>query len=465
MADDWILGDSDKIHCSFSIRLFFWNVDDLLRCPICFDFLNTSMMTKCSHNFCSYCIRKFFSCKLQCPVCNSHATEQDLRNNRILDDLVLNFQAVRQQLSKVNFDSRPISPETPSSSVKCRTPKRGPKNNGSILSHFFPKASPAKGAQQVGSVAHCVLQKKKQKTCTRTTNNSDLHSLTAPPTLSVKEELMEEEVASAQGLLSVKQEEMEISSPVSQPSKADYLSPFEDMKPVIKVECPVCSVGISQRFINRHLDTCLTRGEKTDRLRRRRRPMKKLVYHLLSMQELKRKLKECHLSVQGQRDQLVKRHQEFVLIYNAQCDSLNPRSAEDIAKGVEANEKTRNQLKGKATSSGMVFSKNQSEEEIDAMHSNYRKQHGSEFSRLIAQYRGRLETRPTQIKPEFSDEGKDAHEPQAEDGVAESNNGVLMLEEEASAGNSRSASPAYSDVSISSSLSDIFGPERTRSLE
>uniref|UniRef100_A0A3B4Y6J3 Uncharacterized protein n=1 Tax=Seriola lalandi dorsalis TaxID=1841481 RepID=A0A3B4Y6J3_SERLL len=26
------------------------NVDALLRCPICFDFLNISMMTKCSHN-------------------------------------------------------------------------------------------------------------------------------------------------------------------------------------------------------------------------------------------------------------------------------------------------------------------------------------------------------------------------------------------------------------------------------
>uniref|UniRef100_A0A3B4AGL1 RING-type domain-containing protein n=1 Tax=Periophthalmus magnuspinnatus TaxID=409849 RepID=A0A3B4AGL1_9GOBI len=46
------------------------NVETLLRCPICFDFLNITMMTKCSHNFCSLCIRKFLSYKLQCPVCN-----------------------------------------------------------------------------------------------------------------------------------------------------------------------------------------------------------------------------------------------------------------------------------------------------------------------------------------------------------------------------------------------------------
>lgn len=58
--------------------------------------------------------------------------------------------------------------------------------------------------------------------------------------------------------------------------------------------------------------------------------MGKLVYNLLSLQELKRRLKECHLSVLGSRDQLIKRHREFVHVYNAQCDSLNPKSGEGI---------------------------------------------------------------------------------------------------------------------------------------
>lgn len=34
------------------------------------------------------------------------------------------------------------------------------------------------------------------------------------------------------------------------------------------VECPVCSVSVPQHFINKHLDTCLTRGEKKESLRR-----------------------------------------------------------------------------------------------------------------------------------------------------------------------------------------------------
>lgn len=37
---------------------------------------------------------------------------------------------------------------------------------------------------------------------------------------------------------------------------------------VFTVECPVCSVSVPQHFINKHLDTCLTRGEKKESLRR-----------------------------------------------------------------------------------------------------------------------------------------------------------------------------------------------------
>lgn len=450
----------------------FKNVDTLLRCPICFDFLNISMMTKCSHNFCSLCIRKFLSYKLQCPVCNTQATEQDLRNNRLLDDLVVNFQAARQQLSKVNFDSPPISPKTPASAVKCKTPRdRGQKCNSSVLSHFFqkrPKISPAKATK------HCVQLEKIQTTFTP--NANDLHSATAQVPVAVKEEPIDVEEASIQGLMSVKQEDIASYNISTGVEIAHSSSPSQEVKPVIKVECPVCSVSVPQQFINKHLDMCLTRGEKKESLRsslgKARRPMGKLVYNLLSLQELKRRLKECHLSVLGSRDQLIKRHREFVHIYNAQCDSLNPKSAEDIAKELEANEKIRNQLQGKAKPV-MVFSKSLSEKEIDEMHSNYRKQHSSDFSRLIAQVRGRLETtRQTCIKQKVIVEGEDTQKTHFADEVEESKSCFVMKledgetdDEPSAEGIEMSPSPSDSDVSISSSISDIFGPEPARNFE
>ncbi|XP_034553642.1 E3 ubiquitin-protein ligase RAD18 [Notolabrus celidotus] len=455
------------------------NIDTLLRCPICFDFLNIAMITKCSHNFCSLCIRKFLSYKLQCPLCNTEATDQDLRNNRLLDDLVLNFHAARQQLSKANFDSPPISPKTPASAVKCKTPReKGQKCNNTVLSQFFqkkPKTSPSKEAQQESSAAHCA-QQGLQTARKHNVNNTDLHSGTALRPVCVKEEPMEVEEGSIRGLMPIKQEDTGGHSVDTRVEMAHSSTLFTDVKPVIKVECPVCSVSVPQQFINKHLDTCLSRGEKKESLRssigKSRRPMGKVVYNLLSLQELKRRLKDCHLSMKGTRDQMIKRHQEFIQIYNAQCDSLNPKSAEDIAKDVEANEKIKNQLQGKAKPV-MVFSKNQSEEAIEEVHSNYRKQHSSDFSRLIAQVRGRLETsRQTRIKQEVIADGMDEHKPHSADQDAESK-GCLVVkveeketDEEPSEGAiDLSPSPTFSEVSISSSISDIFGPESARNPE
>ncbi|CAL8336892.1 unnamed protein product [Lota lota] len=444
------------------------NVDALLRCPICFDFVSIAMMTKCSHNFCSLCIRKCLSFKLQCPVCNSSTTEQDLRNNRILDDLVTSFQSTRQQLSKVSFDSPPRSPFTPTSAIRCSTPRaRGPARDGSILSHFFQKglkASPSTATQHGGSTPR-VSRTGIQTACTQASSQTELRLANASPGVAMKEEPQEEEVG-FEG-----KEKMEISSSVAQAPTASSLAAEEDVKPVVKVECPVCSVGISQQMINKHLDSCLTRGEKKESLRSSlvcsMKPMGKLVYNLLSLQDLRRRLRECHLSTQGPRDQLVRRHQEFVHAYNAQCDSLMPKSAEEIAKEVEANEKMRNQLQGKAKPV-LVFSKNQSEVEIDEMHSNYRKQHSSAFSRLVAQVRGRLKPRVKQeVVPEGDVvEGSQCTGSKASTEVIEGLSIVLLQtksEEPLSAAEDVApVSPAGSEISISSSVSDIIGPEPER---
>ncbi|XP_046707048.1 E3 ubiquitin-protein ligase RAD18 isoform X5 [Silurus meridionalis] len=337
------------------------NFDTLLRCPICFDFLNISMMTQCSHNFCSLCIRKFLSYKLLCPVCNTPLTEQELRNNRLLDDLVQSFQAVRQQLSQANFESPPISPKTPTTAVGGKAARqKALKKESATLTRFFQKRAPVNsstGALSGSKGLHPVKQE--------------------PMEVCVQEALLPDSAMTV--TTAVKEEKLDV--PV-------FPSTSQDIKPVVKVECPVCGVGVSQQHINKHLDTCLARGEKKDSLRRsdqlgfscsafiepncrKRRPMAKLVYNLLTMGELKRRLRECHLSTQGSRDQLIRRHQEFTHIYNAQCDALNPRLSEDIAKEVENNEKTRNQLKSESKPV-ILINKNHKVEEIEQLHSDYR---------------------------------------------------------------------------------------------
>uniref|UniRef100_A0A8C5Q2L8 RING-type E3 ubiquitin transferase n=1 Tax=Leptobrachium leishanense TaxID=445787 RepID=A0A8C5Q2L8_9ANUR len=345
------------------------NLDDLLRCGICFDYFNIAMMIpQCSHNYCSLCIRKFLSYKTQCPTCCLAVTESDLRNNRILDDLVKTFCSARQYLSGCTPDSPPISPPQPMSMGKLDgATSRGP---------------PRKQIKKENKLMDVFLVKTSAPASKRTLKASSQVPFT--PTPSIKQEQEDE----PQSLVD--------NTGSSTPSTST-------MKVNIKVECPVCSVGISEQYINKHLDGCLTRDEKKDSLRssaQKRKPMAKVVYNLLSERDLRKRLKEVGLSTHGSKQQMTRRHQEFVQTYNAQCDSLDPKSAAEIVCEIENNEKIRCALEAKQES-GMTFKKEQTEEEIDEIHHEYRKKHNNDFQNLIQQMKGRwAKTKGKQVKEE-----------------------------------------------------------------
>ncbi|NXK34864.1 RAD18 ligase, partial [Piprites chloris] len=346
-------------------------VDDLLRCGICFDYFSIAVIIpQCSHNYCSLCIRKFLSYKTQCPTCCVAVSESDLKNNRILDDLVKSFNSARQQLFQLVLDA----PAVPSPLACSRHPAE---SHGST-----PVSQP--DSKEV-PVIDSFLRKDKVCTSTRargpagtdqgtfkTEEHHDLHGSAAEAADK------DNEVGS--------QESPECTESHEKPSTSV-------VKGVKKVECPVCEVAIPEQYINKHLDSCLTREEKKDSLRssvHKRKPMSKVVYNLLSDRDLRKKLKEHGLSISGTRQQLIKRHQEFVHMYNAQCDSLNPKSVAEVVKELEKNEKIRVQLEcNKPGENSLTFTKDQTEEEIDEIHAEYRNKHKKEFKFLVDQVNNR----------------------------------------------------------------------------
>ena len=62
----------------------------------------------------------------------------------------------------------------------------------------------------------------------------------------------------------------------------------------------------------------------------KRKTLPKLVYNLMKDGEIKRRLSEVGLPTQGDRRALIRRHQEFTLLYNTQCDALEPKSSETL---------------------------------------------------------------------------------------------------------------------------------------
>ena len=70
-------------------------VETALRCQVCKDFFTTPMITKCSHTFCSLCIRRCLAVDGKCPACRTPEQEISLRRDDTLSTLVETFQAVR----------------------------------------------------------------------------------------------------------------------------------------------------------------------------------------------------------------------------------------------------------------------------------------------------------------------------------------------------------------------------------
>ncbi|XP_049719397.1 E3 ubiquitin-protein ligase RAD18 isoform X2 [Elephas maximus indicus] len=316
-------------------------IDDLLRCGICFEYFNIAMMIpQCSHNYCSLCIRKFLSYKTQCPTCCVAVTEPDLKNNRVLDELVKSVNFARNHLLQFALESPPTSPVSTSSknlAVKVHIPvgsRHSLKPGSKLMDNFL--------IREFGSSTSELIKENESKFSRQKEANAPAENKKTTPGEKTGPE-----------------------TPSTSTSKQ-----------VTKVDCPVCGVSISENHINKHLDSCLSREEKKESLRSsvcKRKPLAKTVYNLLSDRDLKKKLKQHGLSTQGNKQQLIKRHQEFVHMYNAQCDALHPKSAAEIAKEIENMEKTRMRLEAsKLNENIMVFTKDQTEKEIDEIHSTYR---------------------------------------------------------------------------------------------
>lgn len=53
---------------------------------------------------------------------------------------------------------------------------------------------------------------------------------------------------------------------------------------------------------------------------------------------IRKKLKELGLSSQGDRKALENRLQKYIILYNAECDKINPRSVSELIKQCEEEE-------------------------------------------------------------------------------------------------------------------------------
>ncbi|GIY16441.1 hypothetical protein CDAR_170442 [Caerostris darwini] len=287
-------------------------LDEALRCSICYDYFNNCMMTKCSHNYCSLCIRKYMMYKTQCPTCFMDTSEPELRNNRLIDEVVRLYKKVRVSVQS--------------------THKAQPK----LPTEHYP-------------IVKTANIRVKSEPCT--------------PSSSQHEDI-------------VKKDAVEL-----------------DLK---EVSCPVCYKPVNKDSINCHLDKCLQLQQKESK----RKALPKLVYHLLSDKDIRKKLKEHGLSTSGHRKALIHRHKSFVTLYNSNFDSLDPKTVPELVLEIEHQELE--ERVNYVPTKPVLLPRNDISE-IEKEHQDYAKQHQSQFNCLLHDIQQR-HLNQTVVKQEIMDD-------------------------------------------------------------
>ncbi|KAG6845719.1 hypothetical protein H0H87_004985 [Tephrocybe sp. NHM501043] len=290
-------------------------LDTSLRCNICGEVYDAPVTITCGHSFCSHCIREALVEKQECPQCRKTTLEGHIRPNSVVEDVVSYWNLSRSYilgLIKENEErQRGSTLITPKAKKRKLTPDTA-KRSG---------ASTTTGASSLGSPSNAKRVKK-----------SSSESLTTIPTSDAEEDEL------------------------PGPSRVD-----QDPQPDDLVDCPLCCKKVKYKNINLHMDkgckdvpSISVNSATSDWKKLMAKPSKgkqkvwdrdddddghalpKASYDALKDRKIKEMLIEQGLPVSGDRNHWIKRHQQWVILYNSNLDkSKNRKSRDQLLKDLK----------------------------------------------------------------------------------------------------------------------------------
>ena len=321
-------------------------LENALHCQICKEFFETPMLTSCSHTFCSKCIRTSLSTDGRCPACRTADQANKLRNNWALQEVVSAFLQARPAALEVATKAH-------EDASALRRPGKRKRNGMSARDEALE--------QQDGRTT----RSKSRRVAASQTSHQDA-------------------------------------------TEIDDSDTNSDFKPEAEheddglIECPLgCGKRMAIEAVEPHLDRCEEEKMQASRTKARTptntfRPLKsgaiqndskpqdrisELHYSSLTDAKLKKKLDELGIPAWGGKPLMIKRHTEWVNIWNANCDSNQPRPKRDLLRELESWERTQ----GGRAAGPNALSSNIMRKDFDG--AGWVDKNRDDFSRLISEAR------------------------------------------------------------------------------
>lgn len=77
------------------------SLDNMITCPICFNWIQDGHITSCGHSFCYNCITKTFEQNKRCPICNTVLSKDHIIPNLMLNEIVQKFKLEKDLESRI----------------------------------------------------------------------------------------------------------------------------------------------------------------------------------------------------------------------------------------------------------------------------------------------------------------------------------------------------------------------------
>ncbi|KAF2873727.1 hypothetical protein BDV95DRAFT_472314, partial [Massariosphaeria phaeospora] len=310
-----------------------------LRCEVCKEFYASPVITSCSHTFCSICIRRCISVDGKCPACKTAAQADKLVPNIAVREIVDRFQKARPKALELAKADKADLPES--------SPQRKRKLDDTDIEDGEP-----------------VRQTRSRQTRGRSRRNDG-------------------------------EEEMRIEVPDSDDGgDEEFLLPGT-------VKCPICRAPMMEAQVFNHLNDCPGEQAKSQGRRNTRSSAKPafshplqnrpkadvpaptrlpgINYSILKDNALRKKLNDLGIPTWGPKGLLIRRHTEWMHLWNSNCDSSeNQKSKSQLLKELNVWETTQGGLSNPKESHVM-------RKDFDA--DSHASTHKSQFDDLIANAR------------------------------------------------------------------------------